>query len=214
MPQPHAYTSLCTVQLRHRVVNLACPCHECLMHGAAHGSHRAAPRPAHPSPVINVDEGAPIVAPSAHANRAGASGEVDVADDGTHAAGGVAASEWLAANLGVVVNGGGTGALISANDDAQSDDDDKDEARVLEVILGRKVGQHEDTACDEDGVDVSVGVNDDAVVGVGVHGQGVNLGVSLGVGSCRFPPSHFPRLLGSPSEIWESYDLNYHLPSR
>jgi len=46
-----------------------------------------------------VDVGAPSVAPSAHANRAGASGEVDVVDDGTHAAGGVAASEWLAANL-------------------------------------------------------------------------------------------------------------------
>ena len=26
--------------------------------------------------------------------------------------------------------------------------------------------------------------------------------------SCR--PPHFPRLLGSPSEIWESYDLNYY----
>jgi len=43
------------------------------------------------------------------------------------------------------------------------------------------VGQLEDTACDEDGVDVSVGVDVDAVVGVGVHDQGVNLGVSLGV---------------------------------
>jgi len=43
------------------------------------------------------------------------------------------------------------------------------------------VGQREDTACDEDGVDVSVGVHDDAVVDVGVHGQCVNLGVSLGV---------------------------------
>ena len=31
--------------------------------------------------------------------------------------------------------------------------------------------------------------------------------------SCSFPSPHFPRLLGSPSEIWESYDLNYHLPS-
>jgi len=43
------------------------------------------------------------------------------------------------------------------------------------------MGQNEDTACDEDGVDVSVGVDVDAVVGVGVYGQGVNLGVSLGV---------------------------------
>jgi hypothetical protein len=46
--------------------------------------------------------GAPNVEPSAHDNRAGTSGEVDVADDGTHAAGVVAASEWLAANLGGV----------------------------------------------------------------------------------------------------------------
>jgi len=49
--------------------------------------------------------------------HADASGEVDVADDGTHAAGGVAASECLAANLGGGgVAGGGTGARISAND--------------------------------------------------------------------------------------------------
>jgi len=151
------------------------------MHGATHASHRAAPRPAPPRPAVNVDEGAPIVAPSA-VNRAGSSGEVDVADDGTHAAGGVAASEWLAANLGGgVVAAGGTGARISANDDAQSDVDDDDEVSVLEAILGRQVGRREDTACDEDGVDVSVGVVN-AVVGVGVHGQGVNLGVGLGVG--------------------------------
>ena len=44
------------------------------------------------------------------------------------------------------------------------------------------MGQREDTVYDKDGVDVNVGVDDDAVVGVGVHGQGVNLGVSLGVG--------------------------------
>ena len=31
-------------------------------------------------------------------------------------------------------------------------------------------------------MDVSVGFDVDAVVGVGVHGQGVNLGVGLGVG--------------------------------
>ena len=41
---------------------------------------------------------------------------------------------------------------------------------ILKTILGRQVGQREDTACDKDGVDVSVGVDDDAVVGVGVHG--------------------------------------------
>ena len=154
---------------------------ECLMHGAAHASHRAAPRPATPRPAVNVDVGAPSVVSSAHANRAGASG--DVGDDNTHAAGGVAASEWLAANLGGgVVITGGTGVRISAHDDTQSDDDDEDEVSVLEVILGRQVGQREDTACNEDGVGVSVGVDDDAVVGVGVHGHGVNLGVSLGVG--------------------------------
>jgi len=156
---------------------------ECLMHGAAHALHRATPRPALRRPAINMDVGAPIVAPSAHINRAGASGEVDVAGDGTHAAGGVAAFEWLAANLGGGgVAAGGTGARISANDDTRSDDDDDDEVSVLEDILGRQVGQREDTACDKDEVDVSVGVDVDAVVGVGVHGQGVNLGVGLGVG--------------------------------
>ena len=50
------------------------------------------------------------------------------------------------------------------------------------------MGPREDTACDEDGIDVSVGVDVDAVVGVGVHGQGVNLGVSLGVSLVVGPP--------------------------
>jgi len=87
-------------------------------HGAAHASHGTAPRPAPPRPVINVDKDTPIVTPSAHVNRAGASGEVDVVDDGTHAAGRVAASEWLVANLGGGgVAKGGIGARISANDD-------------------------------------------------------------------------------------------------
>jgi len=187
---------------------------ESLMHGAAHVSHRASPRPAPPRPAVNVDVGAPSVAPSAHANRAGASGEIDVVDDGAHAAGCVAASEWLAANLGGgVFTAVGTGARISANDDGQSDDDDdNDPASILEDILGRQVGQHKDTAYDEDGADVSVGVDDDAVVGVGVHGQGVNLDVSLGVGIVvGSPPPHFPRLLGSPSEIWESDDFFVNL---
>jgi len=81
------------------------------MHGAAHASHCAAPHPAPPRTAINVNEGAPIVVPSAHVHRAGASGEVDVADDGTHAAGSIAALEWLAANLGDGgVAAGGTGA--------------------------------------------------------------------------------------------------------
>ena len=52
---------------------------------------------------------------------------------------------------------------------------------ILKAILGRQVSQREDTACDQDGVDVSVGVHVGAVVGVGVHGQGVNLDVGLGV---------------------------------
>jgi len=59
---------------------------------------------------------------------------------------------------------------------------------ILKTILGRQVGQREDTACDEDGVNVSVGVDDDAVVGVGVHGQGVSLSVSLGAGIVVGPP--------------------------
>jgi len=65
-------------------------------------------------------------------------------------------------------------------------------ASVLKVVLGRQVGQREDTACDENGEDVSVGVDDDAVIVVGVHGQGVNLGVSLGVGKVVGPPSVTP----------------------
>jgi len=44
---------------------------ECLMHGAAHASHHATLRLAPPRPAINVDVGAPIVAPSAHANSGG-----------------------------------------------------------------------------------------------------------------------------------------------
>ena len=50
-----------------------------------------------------MDAGAPSVAPSAHANRVGASGEVDVVDNGTHAAGCVSASHWLLATLGATV---------------------------------------------------------------------------------------------------------------
>jgi len=92
----------------------------------------------------------------------------------------------------------GTGARISTNDDAQSDDDDDNEASVFEVILGRQKGQREDTACDEDGVDVSVGVDNDAVVGVGVHGQDVNLGVSLGVGIVVGPPPSLPSTFREP----------------
>ena len=93
------------------------------------------------------------------------------------------------------VAAGGTGARNSANDEAQGDDDDDKPASVLEAILGRKVDQREDMACHEDGVDVSVGVDADALVGVGVHGQAVNLGVSRS--NCRVSPPHFPRLIES-----------------
>ena len=70
--------------------------------------------------------------------------------------------------------------------DAQSDNDDDESADVLKEIIGH-VGQRQDTGCDDDGVDVSVGVDVGAVVGVGIHGQGLNLGVGLGVslvGAC------------------------------
>ena len=60
------------------------------------------------------------------------------------------------------------------------------------------MGQREDTVCDEDGVDVSVGVDDDAVVRVGVHEQGVNLGVSLGEGIVVAPPPALPSTLREP----------------
>ena len=66
-------------------------------------------------------------------------------------------------------------------DEAQSDDDDDDSADILEAILGH-VGQREDVGYDDDGVDVSAGVDVGAVVVVGVNGQGVGLGVCLGVG--------------------------------
>jgi len=66
------------------------------------------------------------------------------------------------------------------HDDAQSDDGQAD---TLTEMLG-SVSQREDAGCDDDGVDVSVGVGDGAVVGVGV-----SLGVRLGVGLVvAFPP--------------------------
>jgi len=86
---------------------------ECLLHSAAHASHRAPPRPA-----VNVGEGAHNVATSAHTTRADASRDANVVAEGTHAAGGVAAAEWLAATLGgSVVNAGGSGARTSDVDD-------------------------------------------------------------------------------------------------
>ena len=72
-------------------------------------------------------------------------------------------------------------------DDAQSNNDDDKLADVLKAIQGH-VGQYQDTGCDNDGVNVSVGVNVGAVVGVSVHGQGVNLGVCLVVSP---PPRTF-----------------------
>jgi len=138
---------------------------ERLMHGAAHASQRAAPCPAPPHPDVNVDVGARSVVTSAHINDAGVSGEVNVVDDGTHAAVSVAAADWLAASLGggdVAASGtnvpggsddgedcdgverGVTHARLQ--DDAQSDDDDDAEVDILEVILGQD-GQREDTEC-------------------------------------------------------------------
>jgi len=119
IPLSHAYTSPCTVQLRRRIVNLASPFHllnssctvlhtHCTapplalqplaLHPLAPLStwmlaHPSSPHPAPPCPAINVDVVAPSVAPSAQVICAGASGEVDVADDGTHAASGVVASK-------------------------------------------------------------------------------------------------------------------------
>ena len=59
--------------------------------------------------------------------------------DGTHAAVGVTAAEWLAATLGGGdVAAGGTGARNSTNNDAQSDDDDNEPATVLEVSLAAR----------------------------------------------------------------------------
>ena len=171
---------------------------ECLLHGAAHASHRAPPRPAPPRPAVNVGEGAHNVAPSTHATCADASRDADVVAGGTNAAGGVAAAEWLAATLGdSVINtaapgdsgDGGDGddcagddriaTHSSLHDDAMSDDNDDDKVDTLDVILGH-VSQREDAGYDDAGEDVSVGVGVSAVVGVGVNGQGVSLGVGLG----------------------------------
>jgi len=58
-------------------------------------------------------------------------------------------------------------------DDVQGDNDDYDSEDIRETILGH-VGESEDAGYDNDGVDVNVGVDVGAVVGVGVHGQGVN----------------------------------------
>jgi len=67
---------------------------EFLMHGAAHASQHAPPRPA-----VHVDCGAHSVALSAPDNHSCAFGEADVVADETHAAGGVAAADWLTATV-------------------------------------------------------------------------------------------------------------------
>ena len=70
------------------------------MHGAAHASHRAPPRPA-----VDVGAGAHGAAPSAAANHAGASGTTGVVNGVAHAAGGVPANNWLAATFSGVSAG-------------------------------------------------------------------------------------------------------------
>ena len=64
---------------------------------------------------------------------------------------------------------------------AQSDGDDDDSADILEGIFGR-VGRPEDASYDDDGVDVSAGIDVGVVVDGGVNGQSVSLCVGLGVG--------------------------------
>ena len=134
MPLAHTYISLCTVHLRRRVVNLASPFH--LQNASCTALHMHCTVTffaMHPLAPLSTWT---LVHPASR----------HLVDNVTLAAGGVAASEWLAANLcGGVVAAGGTGSRTSANDDAQSDDEDDDPASVLEDILGRQVGQREDT---------------------------------------------------------------------
>jgi len=95
MPLPHAYTSPCTVQLRRRVVNLASPFHRLNALCTTLHMHRTAPPLAlHPlAPLSTWMWVHPLSRHLLMFISAGASGEVDVADDGTHAAGGDAALE-------------------------------------------------------------------------------------------------------------------------
>ena len=67
------------------------------------------------------------------------------------------------------------------HDDPQNDNDDDEPEDTIAELLG-PVSQQEDTGYDDDGVDVSVSVRVGVVGGVGVSGQGVSLGVFLGVG--------------------------------
>jgi len=55
-----------------------------------------------------------------------------------------------------------------------------------------------DTTCGEDRVHVSVGVDVDALVGVGAHDQGVNPGVDLGAGLVVGSPPSLPSTLREP----------------
>ena len=114
-------------------------------------------------------------------------------DDSTHAAGSIAAAFWLAGTLGGGdVTAGGADACNNACDDTQSDIDEDEPADVLETILGH-VGHCEDTSYDDHGVDVSVGVDVDAFVGVG---RCQSRCWSRYLSSCRSRASfpHLPRL--------------------
>jgi len=219
-----------------------------LMHGAAHASYRAPPRPASPGPAVNVGVGAHSVAPSAHATHAGASGEAAVVVIGTraHAAGGVAAAEWLAATLGGRdVNTDGSGARTSAVDDGlcpcfEGCDTSASPSRYLLTVH-----MHDN--------DVEVTPLPSLAsewrscwqqrqrrlwwcwawhypcsfaqwriewqwwrwLGGHPRSNPWPCGSARGrrLSNSSSPPPHFPRLLGSQSEMWESSDLYYHLPS-
>jgi len=71
------------------------------------------PLPRTPHPAVNVSVGAHSIIPSDHATRAGASKEVNVVADGTHAASVVIAT----LSGGGDVNAGGPGGRNSAVDD-------------------------------------------------------------------------------------------------
>jgi len=76
------------------------------------------------------------------------------------------------------------------------------------------VGQREDTDCNQEEVDVSLGVDVGTVVGDSAHGEGVNLGVGLGVVLVVGPPPlHFPRREAphSPQHHYTVYAESRHL---
>jgi len=86
---------------------------ECHIHGAAQAFHCASSRP-----TVNVGGGAHSIVSSAYATHAGAFGKADVVADDTHAAGCVAAVDWLTANYSSGgFNASGTDARASDVDD-------------------------------------------------------------------------------------------------